>query len=97
MEEYNNEQEVVEETTEQEVEKKQGGSGSMIGSIIVIIVIIIGGLYFWGSKNAEEVPVADPLAEGGELLEYMDRDEIPEGVPAQLPVPAEAVTGIIAE
>lgn len=44
------------------VSKKQGQQneiGPVIGSIIVILVVLVGGIYFWGSKIAQNNHTAE--------------------------------------
>lgn len=44
------------------VSKKQGQQneiGSVVGSIIVILVVLVGGIYFWGSKIAQNNQTAE--------------------------------------
>lgn len=38
---------------------EQNGLGPVIGSIIVIVVVIVGGVYFWGTKIAENRQAAE--------------------------------------
>lgn len=40
-------------------EEKRTSVGPIIGIILILAIIIIGGLYFWGKRIQEDVPVPE--------------------------------------